>query len=181
MLVNTCGFVDSAKKDSIDAVLELSGGTAKVVAVGCLAERYGKELAEQLPEADAVLGFDRYADVGRRPRRRPGRPRGRLARPRATGARCCPSARPRGPPRRPRSRCPGTPGCRPPARRLSDSPVASLKLASGCDRRCTFCAIPSFRGSFVSRPPAEVLAEAQWLARHGARAEAASNFRARFA
>jgi MiaB/RimO family radical SAM methylthiotransferase len=53
--------------------------------------------------------------------------------------------------------------------RLDDAPVAYLKLASGCDRRCTFCAIPSFRGSFVSRPPADVLAEAQGLATTGAR------------
>ena len=53
--------------------------------------------------------------------------------------------------------------------RLDDAPVAYLKLASGCDRRCTFCAIPSFRGSFVSRPPADVLDEAKWLASTGAR------------
>jgi MiaB/RimO family radical SAM methylthiotransferase len=53
--------------------------------------------------------------------------------------------------------------------RLDAGPLAYLKLASGCDRRCTFCAIPSFRGSFVSRPPAEVLAEARWLASTGAR------------
>ena len=52
---------------------------------------------------------------------------------------------------------------------MDDSPVGYLKLASGCDRRCTFCAIPSFRGAFVSRPPAEVLAEARWLAEHGVR------------
>jgi MiaB/RimO family radical SAM methylthiotransferase len=54
-------------------------------------------------------------------------------------------------------------------KRLDDGPVAYVKLASGCDRRCTFCAIPSFRGSFVSRPPQDVLAEAQWLAGTGAR------------
>jgi MiaB/RimO family radical SAM methylthiotransferase len=53
--------------------------------------------------------------------------------------------------------------------RLSEAPVAPLKLASGCDRRCAFCAIPSFRGAFVSRPPDEVLAEARWLAEHGVR------------
>lgn len=53
--------------------------------------------------------------------------------------------------------------------RLGGGPVAPLKLASGCDRRCTFCAIPAFRGAFVSRPPAEVLAEAEWLAGHGVR------------
>ncbi|MBV9823179.1 MAG: radical SAM protein, partial [Actinobacteria bacterium] len=60
-------------------------------------------------------------------------------------------------------------GPRAPRVRLDDSPVGYLKLASGCDRRCTFCAIPSFRGAFVSRPPAEVLAEARWLAEHGVR------------
>jgi hypothetical protein len=54
-------------------------------------------------------------------------------------------------------------------KRLDDSPVAPLKLASGCDRRCSFCAIPSFRGSFVSRRPSDVMAEARWLAQHGVR------------
>jgi len=54
-------------------------------------------------------------------------------------------------------------------RRLDGGPVAPLKLASGCDRRCAFCAIPSFRGAFVSRPPADVLAEAAWLAGQGVR------------
>jgi MiaB/RimO family radical SAM methylthiotransferase len=54
-------------------------------------------------------------------------------------------------------------------RRLDDGPVAALKISSGCDRRCSFCAIPSFRGSHVSRPPQDVLAEAEWLAGQGAR------------
>ncbi|MGB7449710.1 MAG: 30S ribosomal protein S12 methylthiotransferase RimO, partial [Ornithinimicrobium sp.] len=67
-VVNTCGFVEQAKKDSIDALLEASdlketGRTQAVVAVGCLAERYGADLASELPEADAVLGFDSYADM----------------------------------------------------------------------------------------------------------------------
>src|SRR5690349_20428059 len=67
-VVNTCGFVEQAKKDSIDALLEANdlkehGRTQKVVAVGCLAERYGKQLAAELPDADAVLGFDSYADM----------------------------------------------------------------------------------------------------------------------
>src|SRR5512142_1538020 len=67
-VVNTCGFVEQAKKDSIDALLEASdlkdsGRTQAVVAVGCLAERYGEQLASQLPEADAVLGFDSYVDM----------------------------------------------------------------------------------------------------------------------
>ncbi|MGB4837097.1 MAG: 30S ribosomal protein S12 methylthiotransferase RimO, partial [Nostocoides sp.] len=67
-VVNTCGFIEQAKKDSIDALLEASdlkstGRTQAVVAVGCLAQRYGRELAAELPEADAVLGFDSYADL----------------------------------------------------------------------------------------------------------------------
>ena len=71
VVVNTCGFVDAAKKDSVDTLLAAadlkeSGAARAVVAVGCLAERYGKELAESLPEADAVLGFDDYPDIAAR-------------------------------------------------------------------------------------------------------------------
>src|SRR5215207_1988026 len=66
VMVNTCGFIEQAKKDSIDTLLEAADTGAKVVAVGCLAERYGKELADSLPEADAVLGFDDYAGIGDR-------------------------------------------------------------------------------------------------------------------
>ena len=69
-VVNTCGFVEQAKKDSVDALLEASdlkedagSRTRAVVAVGCLAERYGQQLADELPEADAVLGFDSYVDM----------------------------------------------------------------------------------------------------------------------
>jgi ribosomal protein S12 methylthiotransferase len=66
-LVNTCGFIESAKKDSVDALIEAhsmkaDGSLRAVVAVGCMAERYGKELAEAMPEADAILSFDDYAD-----------------------------------------------------------------------------------------------------------------------
>src|SRR3954466_8702668 len=68
VVVNTCGFVDAAKKDSVDTVLALadaeSAGDRAVVAVGCMAERYGAELADALPEADAVLGFDAYPTLG---------------------------------------------------------------------------------------------------------------------
>ncbi|MFZ0530678.1 MAG: MiaB/RimO family radical SAM methylthiotransferase, partial [Propionicimonas sp.] len=70
IVVNTCGFIDAAKKDSIDTLLAAAehkaGGVRAVVAVGCLAERYGSELAEALPEADAVLGFDDYPDIAGR-------------------------------------------------------------------------------------------------------------------
>src|ERR1051325_4597914 len=66
VLVNTCGFVAAAKQESIDTLLAASDSGAKVVATGCLAERYGRELAESLPEADAVLGFDHYPDMSAR-------------------------------------------------------------------------------------------------------------------
>jgi ribosomal protein S12 methylthiotransferase RimO len=173
VVVNTCGFVESAKKDSIDTLLGAADTGAKVVAVGCLAERYGEQLAEQLPEADAVLGFDAYATLpeslaavlgGERPASHTPGDRRRLL--------------PISPVERARAVEPGAidiglPGhAGGPAvvrRRLDDSPVAPLKLASGCDRRCSFCAIPSFRGAFVSRRPSDVLAEARWLADHGVR------------
>ena len=72
VLVNTCGFVEQAKKDSVDTLLAASDGGAKVVAAGCMAERYGNELATALPEADAVLGFDDYAQISDRLDRHPG-------------------------------------------------------------------------------------------------------------
>ncbi|GAA5167809.1 30S ribosomal protein S12 methylthiotransferase RimO [Pseudonocardia eucalypti] len=173
IVVNTCGFVAQAKKDSIDTVLAASDAArevgAKVVAVGCLAERYGAELAAELPEADAVLGFDQYSELG-----------ARLSE--VVAGRHVESHKPVDR----RTLLPISPVSRPAAaetvavpghgwvpdvtrRRLDDRPVAPLKLASGCDRRCAFCAIPSFRGSFVSRPPAEVLGEAAWLAEQGVR------------
>ena len=79
-VVNTCGFVEQAKKDSIDALLEAAdlketGRTQAVVAVGCLAERYGEHLAAELPEADAVLGFDSYRRHVQPPHRHPRRAR----------------------------------------------------------------------------------------------------------
>ncbi|AXE23283.1 30S ribosomal protein S12 methylthiotransferase RimO [Streptomyces globosus] len=188
-VVNTCGFVEAAKKDSVDALLEANdlkdhGRTQAVVAVGCMAERYGKELAEALPEADGVLGFDDYADISNRlqvilsggsveahtPRDRrkllpispaerqqaadvalPGHAQEPVQAPADLPEGVAPASGPRAPLRR----------------RLATSPVASVKLASGCDRRCSFCAIPSFRGSFISRRPSDVLGETRWLAEQG--------------
>jgi len=178
-LVNTCGFVEAAKKDSIDTVLQAadskgSGRTRAVVAVGCLAERYGETLADALPEADAVLGFDDYPDISARldailagETHVPHAPqdRRRLL-PLAPAERA--SRTVRDVPDLPAGLGPAS-GPRPVRLRLGDGPAAPLKLASGCDRRCTFCAIPTFRGSFVSRRPAEVLGEARWLAERGVR------------
>jgi tRNA A37 methylthiotransferase MiaB len=187
VLVNTCGFVEQAKKDSVDSLLaaaELkdSGAAKAVVAVGCMAERYGKELADELPEADAVLGFDHYTDIGARLRgilsgtqhvphvprdRRKLLPVSPIERQAASGA--VPGhARPVAAPDLPGDVAPAS-GPRAIRRRLDGGPMAPLKLASGCDRVCTFCAIPMFRGSFLSRRPTELLDEARWLAQQGAK------------
>lgn len=171
-VVNTCGFIESAKKDSIDALLEANslkghGTTRAVVAVGCMAERYGEELAKALPEADGILGFDDYQDISARLQSI------------VSGNAHTPHV-----PRDRRSLLPIAPADRPAARdeayasslgaggslfrkRLGDAPWAPLKIASGCDRRCSFCAIPYFRGSFISRKPTEIIEEGRWLAKNG--------------
>ncbi len=186
-VVNTCGFVEQAKKDSIDALLEANdlkrtGRTRKVVAVGCMAERYGAQLAAELPEADAVLGFDSYADMsghlqrilaGERPDSHVPRDRRTLlplapaARHTASGSVALPGHQ-QEPTTALEDVAPAS-GPRVVRARLDGRPWAPLKIASGCDRRCAFCAIPMFRGSFVSRAPEEILAEARWLAGQGVR------------
>jgi ribosomal protein S12 methylthiotransferase RimO len=196
VLVNTCGFIDAAKKDSIDTLLAASGSGAKVVAAGCLAERYGAELAESLPEADAVLSFDDYTAIGERlddvmagRRHRPHTPQDRrrllpLSPVERSGAdvqvpghgtvrdsgtetaHLVPPAD--SGPDLPEGVAPAS-GPRVMRRRLGGGPAAPLKLASGCDRRCSFCAIPAFRGAYVSRRPTEILDEAHWLAAQGVR------------
>ncbi|SFD63927.1 30S ribosomal protein S12 methylthiotransferase RimO [Streptomyces aidingensis] len=190
-VVNTCGFVEAAKKDSVDALLEASdlkgaagGRTRAVVAVGCMAERYGKELAEALPEADGVLGFDDYADISDRLQTilSGGRHTAHVPRDRRKLLPVSPAERQDGaagvavpghghgaPGDLPPGLAPASGPRAPLRRRLDSSPVASVKLASGCDRRCTFCAIPAFRGSFISRRPSDVLNEARWLAEQGVR------------
>jgi len=162
-LVNTCGFIESAKKDSIDALLEANslkghGQTRAVVAVGCMAERYGNELAEALPDTDAILSFDDYQDISARLQsivagnsHTPHIPRDRRA--------LLPIA--------PADRAESRENAEFSRKRLGDAPWAPLKIASGCDRRCSFCAIPYFRGSFISRRPHEVLDEARWLVANG--------------
>ncbi len=183
VVVNTCGFIAQAKKDSIDTLLAAAdlkegGATKAVVAVGCMAERYGVELAGELPEADAVLGFDDYADIADKLRviLAGGSLEAHLPRDRRTLLPIAPAERVaaaadisvpgHGP--LPAGLAPAT-GPRPMRRRIGSGPAASLKIASGCDRRCAFCAIPTFRGSYLSRPMADVLAEARWLAEEGVR------------
>ena len=163
-VINTCGFIESAKQDSINTLLEANslkgnGVTKAVVAVGCMAERYGEELASALPEADGILSFDDYKDISTR--------LGDIL----SGHKPTPHS-----PQDRRKLLPIAPAERASnilnrekivRERLNKDPWAPLKIASGCDRRCAFCAIPQFRGAFVSRHPLEIIEEAKWLADNG--------------
>ena len=171
-VINTCGFIESAKKDSIDALiqahsLKANGVTKAVVAVGCMAERYGTELASEMSETDAILSFDDYKDISARLNTiiEGGKIKAHVPKDRRTLLPIAPIDRaavktkaqskevsPLGTVLR---------------KRLDNAPISPLKIASGCDRRCSFCAIPYFRGSFVSRRPSEIIEEAIWLADHG--------------
>jgi ribosomal protein S12 methylthiotransferase RimO len=171
-VINTCGFIESAKKDSIDALiqahsLKANGVTKAVVAVGCMAERYGTELASEMSETDAILSFDDYKDISARlntiieggkikahvPKdRRTLLPIAPIDRAELKSKAASKEVNPLGTVLR---------------KRLDNAPIAPLKIASGCDRRCSFCAIPYFRGSFISRRPSEIIEEAMWLADQG--------------
>jgi ribosomal protein S12 methylthiotransferase len=156
VLVNTCAFIEAAKRESIETVLDAAtverhGRARKVLVMGCLAERYTRELRAELPEADAVVPFGDY---------------GRL--PQLLGAGAAAPAPTPPPGRRALPMVfPTPPAAAFPPRAAAPGPVAMVKLAEGCDRDCSFCAIPSFRGPFRSRRPTEVLAEVAWLAGQG--------------
>lgn len=147
VVVNTCAFIDEARRESIDTVLELDGrrreGT-RLVVTGCMAERYGAELAEALPEVDRVAGFGvPLVDASPTDAGRAGRS---LIPVTAIGPDDIPSLDLLNLPR-PRSAV----------------PWAYVKIAEGCDRSCGFCAIPSFRGPQRSRDVASILAEVDQL------------------
>jgi len=134
VVVNTCAFIEEARKESIDTMLALDDTrkrTSRLIVTGCMAERYGDELAEALPEADQVAGFGVPLQLTRKPIAVTGEvPKFdllNLPRPKST------------------------------------SPWAYVKIAEGCDRSCGFCAIPSFRGPQRSRDVASILAEVEQL------------------
>ncbi len=141
VVVNTCAFIEQARQESIDTILQLDGVRkpgARLVVTGCMAERYGAELAEALPEVDQVAGFGVPVQLSVR--------RGASAT--ATAAAAVPSLDLLNLPR--------------PA---SPVPWAYVKIAEGCDRSCGFCAIPSFRGPQRSRTPEQILDEVEQLRR----------------
>ncbi len=135
VVVNTCAFIDEARKESIDTILALEDQRkdgARLVVTGCMAERYGDELAAALPEVDQVAGFGVPINLGRKPLSISDAPIPmldllNLPRPKST------------------------------------SPWAYIKIAEGCDRSCGFCAIPSFRGPQRSRDVSSILDEVEQL------------------
>ena len=189
VLVNTCGVRRPARRRtrSTRCWPRRDGGRARWSRSAAWPSGTARELAASLPEADAVLGFDAYAEIGDRLDDVLAGRAVAVAHARATGARCCRSRRCSGRPPPARSpspatapaipaRAPRSPARRVPAGRRRCCAAGSTtrrsprsSSASGCDRRCSFCAIPSFRGAFVSRPAEELLAEARWLADQGVR------------
>lgn len=165
VLVNTCTFIAPARQDSIDTVLAACDLDKPVLVIGCMAQRYGAELSEALPEAAGVLGFADYPRLpaivhtlleGGTVADAPARHEPvRAALPLLVGGGAAT------PPARVAPDAP--PNVVFPVRTVPRGPWAYLKIAGGCDRVCTFCTIPSFRGRYASRPLDEVLAEARWL------------------
>ena len=179
VLVNTCTFIEPARADSIQTVLAACDLDKPVLVIGCMAQRYGEELAAALPEVAAVLGFADYPRLPAIVRRvldggratdvpaQPGPSARRQSLPLLVGAPTAPAApaAPTAPAARVAPDAP--PNVSFPVRTSPRGPWAYLKIAGGCDRVCTFCTIPSFRGRFSSRPVDELLEEARWLVDQG--------------
>jgi ribosomal protein S12 methylthiotransferase len=154
VIVNTCGFIDTAKEESINTLIELgelkkTGRCRTLIATGCLTQRYQGELLKELPELDAIVGTGDFPQIAE------------VVRSRLAG---------------------GTKTSRSwfehptflydaatPRRRIGPRHWAYVKISEGCDKRCAFCAIPSFRGDLVSRTVDSVVTEASQLAREGVR------------
>lgn len=152
LIVNTCGFINSAKEESIAAILDAvqrkqRGQISKVIVTGCLAQRYGSDLAKEIPEVDAFLGIESAPQIsnlvfGSRPRQI------NLVEQVAEKYPLIPQSR---------LRATGTPW------------TAYLKISEGCDHTCTFCAIPGIRGKHRSKPMERLVQEATQLVQSGAR------------
>jgi ribosomal protein S12 methylthiotransferase len=138
LILNTCGFIQAAKEESIAEILSLAGGRSKrqkLVMTGCLTQRYKQELIKELPEVDIFFGVYQPLEIAKKLLN-------------YNGPVECPSSRYRGGPGELKHH-------------------AYLKIAEGCNRRCGFCAIPNIRGPQVSRPIKQIVEEAQWLESQG--------------
>ena len=139
LIVNTCGFIESAKQESINTILEMAqykqgGKCQRLVVTGCLSERYHEELKDAMPEIDILLGVREYETL-----------------PRLLGGKS------------------DAPHCGPKSARILTTPrySAYLRIADGCNNRCTYCAIPLIRGNLVSEPLEELVDEAKRRAENG--------------
>ena len=148
VMVNTCAFIEEARKESIETILDLAGAKradAKLVVLGCMAQRYETELVDSLPEADAVIGLDRYPELIDRlddlTRWQPIRIRSAAT--------------------------PHMDILHEVRRPTPTTPYAYVKIAEGCDKPCTFCAIPLFRGKQRSRAPVSIRDEISSLTAAG--------------
>jgi ribosomal protein S12 methylthiotransferase len=146
IIVNTCGFINDAKKESIDTILEMARikrPDTILIVTGCLTQRYGNELFKEIPEADIILGVNDYDKLPE------------LLSTYQAGKR-----------HKQLSETPAPEDWH--FRRIKGEMYkATLKIAEGCDNCCTYCVIPQIRGSFRSRPQEELLEEASWLAQNG--------------
>jgi ribosomal protein S12 methylthiotransferase len=147
IVINTCGFIDKAKEESIDTILEMaelknSGRCSRLVVTGCLVERFRSEIQQEIPEVDVVLGTNEIESI----------------------IRVCESQEPPNIENRYYLYDEKVP-------RLLSTPkfTAYIKVAEGCDRPCSFCIIPKLRGPFRSRPVSSILNEARFLAESGVR------------
>lgn len=146
VLVNTCGFIESAKRESIGEVLGLTAIAGKkqrrkLIVFGCLAQRYREELEKEIPEIDAVFGVGAESEI----------------------IECCTSLL-----KHPRRKG-ETASRRVPAAPFGDAPYEYLKISEGCDRGCSYCVIPSIRGAYRSRRPEEIVCEAEMAVDAGKR------------
>ena len=153
VVVNTCGFIDSAKQESVDAILEAmrwksEGKANRVIVAGCLVERYRDDLIKELPEVDAFIGTSQVGDILKAADERFDA-RELVARP--IGNKSATYLYDEKSPRI----------------RATDSHAAFIKIAEGCDRPCAFCSIPGMRGSFRSRRFGSIIEEARELSRQG--------------
>ena len=153
VVVNTCGFIDAAKRESIDAILEAArlkteGNAKRLIVAGCLVERYRDELKAEMPEVDAFIGTSQINDIL---------------------AACDPRTNTRSLPVVPLGNQSATYLYDESTPRLLATPshYAFVKIAEGCDRPCAFCFIPQMRGHFRSRRFGSIVAEAQQLAEEG--------------
>jgi ribosomal protein S12 methylthiotransferase len=147
VIVNTCGFIEEAQQESIDAILEVAGrkeeaGVRRLLVAGCMVNRFGQELAREIPEIDGFVGLDQLREVGELVQLGGGPPLPAPAH--LVFDHTAP-------------------------RLLTTRGYAYLKVAEGCDNPCTFCAIPLWRGRFRSRTIADLVLEAKALAAEGVR------------